>query len=130
MIKIKRVFAHCDGPCGHYETDTLKNGAMTCLKLMKKISELKPDNQQDYIRLIMLKEEHAQLCKQQVYILWSDFFKAHHYEKYTNLHSVLYLLAQQCSLVKQTLDVAVAQELIDSVAKLDKIFQEVSNASS
>ena len=124
MTIIKPVFAHCDGPCGHYETDTLKNSASTCLKLVEKILNLKDDDKQAYVRLTMLKEEHAQICKNQIYILWSDFFKVHHYQQYNQLHNKLYLLAQQCSLVKQTVDLKTIQHLIDLIAELDVIFDK------
>lgn len=125
---IENIYAHCDGPCGHYETDTLKHGAQTCLKLAKKILD-KKDCQHFYVRLVMLKEEHAQLCKNQIYILWSDFFKAKHYEQYDNLHNQLYLMAQQASLIKQSVDLDIINDFIDKIEALDKIFKEVQAQS-
>ncbi|MCY3804405.1 MAG: superoxide dismutase, Ni [Candidatus Saccharibacteria bacterium] len=123
MFKI--VDAHCDGPCGHYETDTLKNSALTCLKLAKKLLDLTPSEAQ-YIRLIMLKEEHAQICKQQIYILWSDYFKAHHYQANPQLHNQLYIMAQQCSLIKQNADIKIVEDFINQIEALDKIFKEAT----
>lgn len=125
MALIKPVYAHCDGPCGHYETDTLKNSAQTCKKLIVKLLDLeKKAAGQDYVRLTMIKEEHAQICKQQVYILWSDYFKSHHYESFPNLMSELHQLAQQCSRVKQTLDLEAVDQLLQRVEALDSVFKQ------
>ena len=129
---IKPVYAHCDGPCGHYETDTLKNSALTCGKVLDKILALKTDadlqNRQQFIRLTAIKEEHAQICKNQVYILWSDYFKPAHYERYPQLANQLYQLAQTCSQVKQTLDPATVEALKEQIEALDEIFQATQAA--
>ena len=128
MIKFfKAVHAHCDGPCGHYETDTLKNSVLTCEKVLAKLLALgeaaAPPARQQFIRLTAIKEEHAQICKEQVYILWSDYFKPAHYERYPELASQLYQLAQACSQVKQTLEPAAVAALKEQIAALDEIFQ-------
>ena len=129
MNFIKPIHAHCDGPCGHYETDTLRNGALTCRKVTEKLIALAKEGHtpaagQQHVRYTMIKDEHAQLCKQQVYILWSDYFKTHHYEKYPELTRQLYELAQLCSQVKQTVDPDLVDELIKRIGDLDKVFQE------
>ena len=122
---IKPVHAHCDGPCGHYETDTLQHSAQTCQKLMIKINDL-PDeagiNRQTYVRLVALKEEHAQICKQQLYILWSDYFKPAHYAQYPDLMQQLQQAATQCSLVKQTLDLEAVERLIMQIDAINVTF--------
>ena len=125
---IKPAFAHCDGPCGHYETDTLRNSALTCRKLVDKIAALGENpagaELQQLIRLTKIKDDHALICKTQVYILWSDYFKPAHYERYPRLAQQLYQLAQTCSQVRQTAGVAPVEALLDQVAGLEKIFQE------
>ena len=132
MKLFKPVQAHCDGPCGHYETDTLKHAAVTCRKVMEKILALPDDDEhptkQQYIRYTMIKDKHAQACKQQVYVLWSDYFKAAHYEKYPELMNQLYALAQLSSQARQTVDTVVADDLIAACEALDKIFRQTQQA--
>ena len=130
MRFIKPIYAHCDGPCGHYETDTLKNSVQTCRKLIEKILAL-PDSdlddvqaRQQYVRLTMIKEEHAQICKQQIYILWSDYFKPAHYATYPRLMHQLQRITQICSQVKQTLDLELVRKLDNEVQQLDMIFSK------
>lgn len=126
---IKPIYAHCDGPCGHYETDTLKNSAQTCHKLVKKLLDLSAsklktiEDKHQFIRLTTIKEDHAQICKNQIYILWSDYFKATHYKEYPNLSLQLYQLAQMTSSVKQTIDLKATTLLIEEINSLDEIFQ-------
>lgn len=127
---IKPVHAHCDVPCGIYETDTMRHAADTCLKMIEKIEALPDDmgeksaDHNNYIRMVMTKEKHAQLCKDQIYVLWSDYFKPEHLQKYPDLHDTLWQAAKQCSKVKQTVSREECQKLISQVAAIATIFEE------
>lgn len=130
MIKriIKPVYAHCDIPCGIYETDTMRHAAETCLRMIEKIEALGEVDSQDkwnnFTRMVATKEQHAQKVKHEVYVLWSDYFKAEHLDKFPNLHETLWLLAKQASAVKQTVDKQACMTLLDKVAAVETIFQQ------
>ena len=126
---IKPVYAHCDVPCGIYETDTMRHAAETCLKMIDKIEALegtsdKLERHNNFTRMVMTKERHAQACKDQIYILWSDYFKPEHLEKFPDLHATLWQAAKQCSKVKQTVSREECQKLLDMVAVIEKMFEE------
>jgi nickel superoxide dismutase len=127
---IKPVYAHCDVPCGIYETDTMRHAADTCLKMIEKIEALpdsmseKSDDHNNFVRMVATKEKHAQLCKQQIYILWSDYFKPEHREKFPDLHTTMWQAAKQCGKVKQTISRDEAQKLVEHVATIVKLFDE------
>jgi nickel superoxide dismutase len=127
---IKPVHAHCDVPCGIYETDTMRHAADTCLKMIEKIEALpegmgeKSADHNNYIRMVMTKEKHAQLCKEQIYLLWSDYFKPEHLQKFPDLHDTMWQAAKQCGKVKQTVSREEVQKLIDQVAVIAKVFEE------
>ncbi|HKX72830.1 MAG TPA: superoxide dismutase, Ni [Candidatus Saccharimonadales bacterium] len=127
---IKPVYAHCDVPCGIYETDTMRHAADTCLKMIEKIEALpdemgeKSADHNNYIRMVMTKEKHAQLCKEQIYLLWSDYFKPEHLQKFPDLHDTMWQAAKQCGKVKQTVSREEVQKLIDQVATISKVFEE------
>lgn len=126
---IKPVYAHCDVPCGIYETDTMRHAADTCLKMLDKIDELgdvhgdKSPEHNNFIRMVMAKEKHAQICKEQIYVLWSDYFKPEHLKEYPDLHQTMWLATKQCSKVKQTLSREEAQKLIDMVHEIAHVFE-------
>lgn len=127
---IKPVSAHCDIPCGIYETDTMQHAAATCLRMIEKIEALgdvkgeKTDEHNNFIRMVMVKERHAQLCKDQIYVLWSDYFKPEHLEKYPDMHDQLWKAAKQCSKVKQTISKEEAQKLVDMVHEVSHLFAD------
>lgn len=131
MLKfIKPVYAHCDVPCGIYEVDTMRHAAETCVKMIEKITALsdvggeKTDAHNNFIRIVMNKEKHAQLCKQQLYILWSDYFKPEHLQKFPNLHETFWKATKQCSKVKQSISADEAHTLTHMVADIAKMFEE------
>jgi len=128
---IKPVYAHCDIPCGIYETDTMTHAAETCVKMIEKIEALgdevnteKSDAHNNFIRMVVTKEKHAQLCKDQIYILWSDYFKPEHLEKFPQLHDIMWKAAKQCGKVKQTLSADEAHSLLHMVGDIAKLFRE------
>ncbi len=121
------VHAHCDVPCGIYETNTMATAAETVYKMVEKILELKGTELQqrnDFVRMVYVKEEHAQLCKSQILILWTDYFKEEHLEKFPDLHARVWKATKLCSNAKRTVDLKIAQQLKDSVAEIAKIFAE------
>jgi len=127
---IKPVYAHCDVPCGIYETDTMRHAADTCVRMLEKIQALpdssgeKSDDHANFIRMVTNKEHHAQVCKDQIYLLWSDYFKPEHLQKLPDLHNTIWQAAKQCSKVKQTLSMDEAKKLVEMVAAIAKMFEE------
>lgn len=120
------VYAHCDVPCGVYETDTMRNAAYTCMVMVQKIKalggEASIEHDNNFIRMVMTKEQHAEMVKHQVRILWGDYFKPEHLEIVPDLHDKVWQIMKQASTVKQTVDEEQAQKLIDQVNELADIF--------
>lgn len=128
---IKPVYAHCDLPCGIYETDTARHAADTCLRMIERIEELGEFTMKDhekhnqFVRAVMIKEKHAKLVKQQLYMLWSDFFKPEHLEKLPDLHDRMWKATKQCSVVKKTVSKEECMKLIDMVHEVTHMFEAV-----
>jgi len=123
---IKPVYAHCDLPCGIYETETVKMAAATCQRMIEKIEALgdidNPEKHNNYVRAVMIKEEHAQKVKDQLYVLWSDYFKPEHLEKFPDLHTTFWTAIKQASKVKQTVSHEDCDELMHQVAHISEMF--------
>ena len=133
LVRPNEVHAHCDVPCGIYETDTMTHAADTVYKMIEKILALEhpeEDNQKklDFentvTRMIHTKEEWAQKCKQEILILWTDYFKEEHLAKFPDLHTKVWKATKLCSQAKRTVDLNVAQQLKAAVADIAKIFAE------
>lgn len=120
------VHAHCDIPCGVYETDTMRNAAYTCKVMVQKIKELgdlhDAEHHNNFVRMVMTKEKHAETVKHEARILWGDYFKPEHLEKHPDLHDKVWHIMKQASAVKHTVDEAEAQKLIDQVLEFTEIF--------
>ena len=129
---IKTAFAHCDIPCGIYETDTMTHSAETCRRMIQKIEELgeldSVEKHNTFVRSVMNKEKHAQKVKHELYVLWSDYFKPQHVEKYPDLHDKLWQAAKQASSVKQTVSMDETNKLIDMVHDVAHLFVETKQA--
>ena len=129
---IKTAFAHCDIPCGIYETDTMTHSAETCRRMIQKIEELgeldSVEKHNTFVRSVMNKEKHAQKVKHELYVLWSDYFKPQHVEKYPDLHDKLWQAAKQASTVKQTVSMDETNKLIDMVHDVAHLFAETKQA--
>lgn len=125
---IKTVDAHCDVPCGIYETDSMMHAAATTLRMIEKIEALgeldSVEKHNNFIRMVVTKEEHAAKCKEQLYILWSDYFKPEHLGKFPNLHDTFWQATKQCGKVKQTVSKEECQKLIDMVHDISHIFAD------
>lgn len=131
MSFIKTAYAHCDIPCGIYETDTMLHSAETCKRMIQSITQLgEIDNiekNNSFVRSVMNKEKHAQKVKKEIYILWSDYFKPEHLEKYPDLHDKLWKAAKQASTVKQTVSLQETEKLGEMVHEIAHLFADTKN---
>jgi nickel superoxide dismutase len=134
ILPLYTAYAHCDVPCGIYDPKGAQTAAATVLKMVEKLQATDlPDvsNKQLLLeydntttRMIMTKEEHAQKCKTELLILWTDYFKPEHVAKFPNLHDIFWKAAKLCSANKQSVDLAKAQELVSAVDEIATIFQQ------
>lgn len=129
LLSIKTAYAHCDVPCGIYDPYTAQLAAKTVLTMVQKIDQLPLDkptvvDRNNFVRMVKVKEEHAELCKREVLILWTDYFKLEHLEKFPNLHDLVWKTAKLCSANKRGVDEVKAQELIEAVDKIADIFAQ------
>ncbi|MDA1188233.1 MAG: superoxide dismutase, Ni [Chloroflexi bacterium] len=123
---IREVHAHCDIPCGIYDPISAKIAAQTVQKMVMRIQALKDlesiASQNSLSRYIEVKEEHAEICKKEIDILWHDYFKPEHLEKYPDLHNDVWNTTKLASKNKQTVDLDAAKQLVANVDKIAKAF--------
>lgn len=132
MSDFETAEAHCDGPCGVYDPASARIAAEAVLSMTKKILDLKAPDSGDakataayyntLTRYIVIKEEQAQDAKDQLLILWTDYFKPEHLEKYPNLHDTFWKAAKLCSSTKVEVSLEHAQELMDAIKEIHGIF--------
>ena len=128
-LPAEEVHAHCDGPCGVYDPSSARVAAEAVLSMTKKILALDPaagDHAtiNTMSRYIQVKEEQAQQTKEELLILWTDYFKPPHLEQYPDLHDTFWKAAKLCSACKVEVSLQHAQELMEAVENIHNIFWE------
>ncbi len=120
------VSAHCDLPCGVYDPAQARIEADS----VKACQEKYQGNEDATFRTraIAIKEQRAELVKHHLDVLWHDYFKAPHFEKYPDLHTLFNDTIKQASACKASNDPAEGQKLLDGIAKIDAIFWETKKA--
>lgn len=129
----KIAYAHCDVPCGIYDPKIAQIAAATVVKMVEKINALPKENpsvldRNLFVRAVKTKEEHAQKCKEELLILWTDFFREEHLEAFVDLHDKFWKAAKLCSLNKQSVDVQAASDLVEAVDEIAEIFKRAKAA--
>lgn len=136
FFKELRAEAHCDIPCGVYEPTVAKIAARTVARMVDQITELAaPSDPHDghavaafsnsISRRIAIKEQHAEACKHDLEVLWSDFFKPEHLEKFPKLHDIFWKAVKLCSKNKQDVSKESAADLLTAVDEIAHMFYEV-----
>ncbi|NJO40248.1 MAG: superoxide dismutase, Ni [Cyanobacteria bacterium RU_5_0] len=131
------VYAHCDGPCGVYDPAAARIAAEAVLSMTKKILELQPPDGGDpkamaayentITRYVQIKEEQAQLAKKELLVLWTDYFKPVHLEQFPDLHTQFWNVAKLCSACKVEVSLQHANELMDAIEEIQKMFWATKN---
>ena len=139
LVGIEPLYAHCDVPCGIYDPHLAALAAKTVHTMNKKLTDLpmpgpqasvqeQLEHRNTIVRMVQTKEAHAQICKQELLILWADYFKLEHLSLVPDLHETFWKAAKLCSYNKQHVDLAKSQELMDVVARISQIFQQAEAA--
>ena len=123
-----KVSAHCDLPCGVYDPAQARIEAESVKAIQEKMAG--NDDPHFQARATVIKEQRAELAKHHVSVLWSDYFKPPHFEKYPELHQLFNDATKAAGAAggKGTVDPKEAQKLLDKIAEIDKIFWETKQA--
>ncbi len=122
------VSAHCDLPCGVYDPAQARIEAESIKMIIQKVGE--NDDADFRTRAVYIKEQRAELVKHHLWVLWTDYFKPPHFEKYPELHTLFNEATKLAgaSGAKGSMDADAAQKLLDKIAEIDKIFWETKQA--
>lgn len=129
LLPAKTIYAHCDIPCGIYDPHNMQMAAHTVIRMTKMIEESGDDLAKVH-RMMNVKEEHAEMLKREVAILWSDYFKPEHLEKFPDLHDLVWKTLKLASKTKQEVSMEAAEELLGNTHRIAEIFFETKGLKS
>lgn len=122
------VSAHCDLPCGVYDPAQARIEAQSVKAIIEKVAD---NNDPDFkMRATVIKEQRSQLVKEHLWVLWTDYFKPPHFEKFPELHTLVNEATKLAgaSGTKGEWDVAKADELLAKIDRIAEIFAETKKA--
>ncbi|MFH1141450.1 MAG: superoxide dismutase, Ni [Chloroflexota bacterium] len=136
----KIAHAHCDIPCGIYDPHMAQLAALTTIRmnqliagLAKPAAEATPQEQASYAaaisRYVAVKEEHAELCKKELRVLWGDYFRPEHVQQHPDLHERFFVAMKLASRVRQSNDMKAAEDLLAAVQGIAEIFWKTKGAN-
>ena len=122
------AFAHCDLPCGVYDPAQARIEAESVKAIIGKLAD--NDDPDFRTRAVIIKEQRSELVKHHLWVLWTDYFKPPHFEKYPQLHELFNEATKLAGAggTKGSLDVKTADDLLGKIAEIDRIFWETKKA--
>jgi len=129
-FQIDPVDAHCDIPCGIYDPHHALIGALTVIRMVDLINDVVKTHGEEstaefinsMARYIAVKEEHAELTKHEIRVIYGDFIKEAHVEKYPQLPGLVHKIMQLGSKARQTVNRETALDLLAAVNEFAEIF--------
>ncbi|MFC4905940.1 superoxide dismutase, Ni [Actinomadura gamaensis] len=118
------VSAHCDLPCGVYDPAQARIEAESVKAIIEKYNA--NEDPAFRARAIVIKEQRSQLVKEHLWVLWTDYFKPPHFEKYPQLHTLFNEATKLAGAggTKGALDTEAADKLLEKIEEISKIFWE------
>ena len=136
-IGFEEASAHCDVPCGIYDPHQAQIAALTVIRMIDLANDLLKNDSHDVFathnsltRYVLVKEEHAELCKREIRVIFGDFIKKEHVEKYPELPELTHKIMQWGSKVRQTTSRATAVELLGLVNRFAEIFWTIKGIAT
>jgi len=129
MLRPKHeAHAHCDLFCGVYDPAQAMIEATSCLKAAEKYQA--SDDDVFRARCVAIKEERAELVKHHLMVLWADFFKPHHVEKFPGLHDLFWRAIKSAGEAKKSMDPAVSQAMIALIGEVADVFWQTDESKA
>jgi len=129
--------AHCDVPCGIYDPISAQIDALTVVRMMDLMAGLAEGDEKARVdfhnsmsRYIAVKEEHAEKAKNEIRVIWGDFIKDAHVEKYPELPNLVHKIMQIGSKCRQTADRDNGLAFVESINKFAEIFWAIKDVKT
>ncbi len=128
VISFQSVSAHCDIPCKIYDPMQAQIAALSVIRFIDLIAEINvkgtmsfSDNAQ-LTRLVREKEIHAKKVKDEINVIWGDYFKQPQFDQFPNTSSLVHDIMLTASACKQEINRQKGVELLELVNEFSASF--------
>ncbi len=128
LVGVDKASAHCDIPCKIYDPISAQLATLSVIRFLDLISELESQGQltlsqqASFVRLVAEKEEHVAKVKQEVLVIWGDYFKQPQFEQVPNIHSLVHNIMLAASACKQNIGRDKGVHLLELVNQFAEAF--------
>jgi len=134
MFQIKNAYAHCDIPCKIYDPAVSLVAALSIVRLTDILLEIDDlsslDSQSNLARVVVQKEDEAQKVKDEVNIIWGDYFKEPQLEAFPETHEIVHGIMRLGSKCKQEVSREAAEELLRELNRFVDIFWKTKDVET
>ncbi len=127
------AYAHCDIPCGIYDPHHAQLAAHTVIRMVDLIGQLEHPGPSATLaqkeefhgklgRYIATKEQHAEIYKQEIRILYGDYFKPEHLQQFPTLHDTVWKALKAGSKGRQEINLAAAEDMLKLANEIAEAF--------
>ena len=122
-----QAHAHCDVPCGIYDPHAALEAAQTVIRMTELIQGLDlndPASHHALARYTLVKEEHGKKAKDDLLVIWTDYFKPEHLAGCPDLHELVWKACKLGSQAKQNVDMDAAVAFKAAIQQIGDYFWE------
>jgi len=134
FAKIERASAHCDIPCGIYDPGPALIAAVSVVRLMDIMRDAKSEDSVAlanlHARCVLRKEEEAEKVKQEIRVIWGDYFKGPLLEAHPRVHALVHSIMQKASACKQDVHREDGEALVELVNEFAELFWNTKGVQS
>jgi len=138
MVHFDEAQAHCDVPCGIYDPHRALVGALTVIRMIDIMEDLAKNHSgteelsytNTMTRAIMVKEEHGEIVKHEIRVIYGDYIKQDMINKHPELPELELRIYQLGSKARQSVDRQVAVDLLGAVNQFAEIFWETKGVAT
>lgn len=135
-LNFENADAHCDIPCKVYDPASAQIAALSVIRFMDLIQEVAEregnsiSDQAQLARLVVAKEEEAAKVKEEVRVIWGDYFKAPQFEKYPNANELVHSIMMAASACKQGIEREKGEKLLTLVNEFAAAFWDTKGVDT
>lgn len=127
FLPTKTAYAHCDIPCKIYDPYNAQVAAHSVIRMTQMLMEAEsmPDGvtrEHQIARLTKVKEEHAEIVKHDIRVIWGDYFKDEQIQQFPNIHELVHNIMLGASKAKQEINLEESKKLLSLVQEFAEAF--------
>ncbi len=133
MLGFPVAYAHCDIPCGIYDPYAAQVAAHTVVRMDMLIADVMKsggttaEDRNKIVRYVSVKEQHAEIVKHEITVIWGDYMKPEHAAANPGLQELVWSTLKLAGKAKQSTDIKDAEALLESVQKFAEVFWLTKN---